>query len=118
MRKGILSKIYVLLIMLYLYVPIIVLMVMGFNKSRYNSMPFEFTTEWYQALSTDSALQQAALNSVLLALVTGVVCVLLATLFILGERYLSNKLKGIFNSIVMMPMSIPWLIMGLPQQRT
>ena len=113
MRKGILSKIYVLLIMLYLYVPIIVLMVMGFNKSRYNSMPFEFTTEWYQALSTDSALQQAALNSVLLALVTGVVCVLLATLFILGERYLSNQLKGIFNSIVMMPMSIPWLIMGL-----
>lgn len=113
MRKGILSKIYVLLIMLYLYVPIIVLMVMGFNKSRYNSMPFEFTTEWYQALSTDSALQQAALNSVLLALVTGVVCVLLATLFILGEMYLSNKLKGIFNSIVMMPMSIPWLIMGL-----
>ena len=113
MRKGILSKIYVLLIMLYLYVPIIVLMIMGFNKSRYNSMPFEFTTEWYQALSTDSALQQAALNSVLLALVTGVVCVLLATLFILGERHLSNKLKGIFNSIVMMPMSIPWLIMGL-----
>ena len=113
MKKGILSKIYVLLIMLYLYVPIIVLMVMGFNKSRYNSMPFEFTTEWYQALSTDSALQQAALNSVLLALITGVVCVLLATLFILGERHLSNKLKGIFNSIVMMPMSIPWLIMGL-----
>ena len=113
MRKGILSKIYVLLIMLYLYVPIIVLMVMGFNKSRYNSMPFEFTTEWYQALSTDSALQQAALNSGILALVTGVVCVLFATLFILGEMYLSNKLKGIFNSIVMMPMSIPWLIMGL-----
>ncbi len=113
MRKGILSKFYVLLIMLYLYVPIIVLMIMGFNKSRYNSMPFEFTTEWYQALSTDSALQQAALNSVLLALVTGIVCVILATLFILGERHLSNKLKGFFNSIVMMPMSIPWLIMGL-----
>lgn len=113
MRKGILSKFYVLLIMLYLYVPIIVLMIMGFNKSRYNSMPFEFTTEWYQALSTDSTLQQAALNSVLLALVTGIVCVILATLFILGERHLSNKLKGFFNSIVMMPMSIPWLIMGL-----
>ena len=113
MRKGILSKFYVLLIMLYLYVPIIVLMIMGFNKSRYNSMPFEFTTEWYQALSTDSTLQQAALNSVLLALVTGIFCVILATLFILGERHLSNKLKGFFNSIVMMPMSIPWLIMGL-----
>ena len=49
----------------------------------------------------------------MLALVTGVICVILATLFILGERYLSNRTKSIFNSISMMPMSIPWLIMGL-----
>ncbi len=113
MKKGVVSKLYVLLIMLYLYVPIIVLMLMGFNKSRYNSMPFEFSLEWYQELIGDSVLQKAALNSVLLALVTGVICVILATLFILGERYLSNKTKSIFNSISMMPMSIPWLIMGL-----
>lgn len=113
MKKGVVSKLYVLLIMLYLYVPIIVLMLMGFNKSRYNSMPFEFSLEWYQELIRDSVLQKAALNSVLLALVTGVICVILATLFILGERYLSNKTKSIFNSISMMPMSIPWLIMGL-----
>ncbi|MCJ7854923.1 ABC transporter permease [Lachnospiraceae bacterium NSJ-143] len=113
MKKSIASKIYVLLIMIYLYVPIIVLMIMGFNKSRYNSMPFEFSTEWYRALATDSVLQRAALNSVILALVTGVICVVLGTFFILGERYLSDRLKGIFNSVSMMPMSIPWLIMGL-----
>ncbi len=113
MKKGVVSKLYVLLIMLYLYVPIIVLMIMGFNKSRYNSMPFEFSLEWYQALIEDTVLQKAALNSVLLALVTGIICVILATLFILGERYLSNRTKSIFNSISMMPMSIPWLIMGL-----
>ena len=113
MKKGVVSKLYVLLIMLYLYVPIIVLMIMGFNKSRYNSMPFEFSLEWYQALIKDTVLQKAALNSVLLALVTGIICVILATLFILGERYLSNRTKSLFNSISMMPMSIPWLIMGL-----
>lgn len=113
MKKGVVSKLYVLLIMLYLYVPIIVLMIMGFNKSRYNSMPFEFSLEWYQALIEDTVLQKAALNSVLLALVTGIICVILATLFILGERYLSNRTKSLFNSISMMPMSIPWLIMGL-----
>lgn len=113
MKKGVVSKLYVLLIMLYLYVPIIVLMIMGFNKSRYNSMPFEFSLEWYQALIEDTVLQKAALNSVLLALATGIICVILATLFILGERYLSNRTKSLFNSISMMPMSIPWLIMGL-----
>lgn len=113
MKKGVVSKLYVLLIMLYLYVPILVLMLMGFNKSRYNSMPFEFSLQWYQELIGDTVLQKAALNSVLLALVTGIICVILATLFILGERYLSNRTKSLFNSISMMPMSIPWLIMGL-----
>ena len=49
MRKhNILSKIFVLLVLLYLYVPIIVLMVLSLNESRYNSLPFEFTTKWYE----------------------------------------------------------------------
>ena len=43
----------------------------------------------------------------------GIICTVLATLFTLGQRYLSKKVSGVFNSIVMMPMSIPWLIMGL-----
>ena len=60
MKKGVVSKLYVLLIMLYLYVPILVLMLMGFNKSRYNSMPFEFSLQWYQELIGDTVLQKAA----------------------------------------------------------
>ncbi len=114
MRKhNILSKIFVLLVMLYLYVPIIVLMVLSLNESRYNSLPFEFTTKWYEDMISNEALLSAAKNSLLLAFVTGIICTVLATLFTLGQRYLSRKVSGTFNSIVMMPMSIPWLIMGL-----
>ena len=114
MRKhNILSKIFILLVMLYLYVPIIVLMVLSLNESRYNSLPFEFTTKWYEDMISNEALLSAAKNSLLLAFVTGIICTVLATLFTLGQRYLSRKVSGTFNSIVMMPMSIPWLIMGL-----
>ncbi|MCI1930220.1 MAG: ABC transporter permease [Clostridia bacterium] len=112
MKKA-LSRIYVLLILLYLYVPILVLMLMGFNQSRYNSMPFKFSLQWYQALIKDTKLIMAARNSFLLAIVTGIICVILATFFILGHRFLSDKVKGLFDSVSMMPMSIPWLIMGL-----
>jgi spermidine/putrescine transport system permease protein len=69
--------------------------------------------KWYEELVGDTQLLAAAKNSLLLALVTGVICVVLATLFILGQRYLSKRTNGLFNSIVMMPMSIPWLIIGL-----
>lgn len=112
-KTGILSKILVAAVLLYLYLPILVLMFLSFNESRYNSLPFVFSTKWYQDLIENDDLIAAAQNSLLLALVTGIICVILATLFILGQRYLSKKTTGLFNSIVMMPMSIPWLIMGL-----
>ncbi len=113
MRKNLGSKVFVLLALLYLYVPILVLMVMGFNESRYNSLPFSFTLKWYQELAQDQVLLTATRNSLLLALVTGLVCMVLGTLFILGHQALKNRGKQLARSFVMMPMSIPWLILGL-----
>lgn len=110
---GIAMRIYVLLTVLFLYTPIAVLMVMGFNESRYNSLPFKFSMKWYEALLQNHTLLTAAKNSIYLAVTTGIICVILATLFILGARALSERVKGLFQSMMMMPMSIPWLIMGL-----
>lgn len=113
MIKDIAMKIYVLLTILFLYVPIVVLMIMGFNESRYNSLPFKFSLQWYEELAENETLIDATMNSLILALVTGVICVILATLFILGVKAFSRKTEDLFQSIMMMPMSIPWLIMGL-----
>lgn len=112
-KTGVLGKILIILVLLYLYAPIFVLMLLSFNESRYNSLPFAFTLDWYRDLAEDRALMEAAKNSMVLALITGIICVILGTMFILGQRYLARRTEGIFNSIVMMPMSIPWLIMGL-----
>ena len=99
MRKhNILSKIFVLLVLLYLYVPIIVLMVLSLNESRYNSLPFEFTTKWYEDMISNESLLLAAKNSLLLALITGIICTVLATLFTLGQRYLSKRSAGRFTA--------------------
>lgn len=113
MKKNLGSKVFVLLALLYLYVPILVLMVMGFNESRYNSLPFSFTLKWYQELAQDTVLLEATRNSLLLALITGLACMVLGTLFILGHQVLKRKGKQLARSFVMMPMSIPWLILGL-----
>ena len=54
--RSIGSWIVVILAALYHYVPILVLVVMGFNTSRYNSLPFEFTLKWYQELFENETL--------------------------------------------------------------
>lgn len=111
--KNFAMKIYVLLTILFLYTPIVVLMVMGFNESRYNSLPFNFSLKWYGDLAENTLLISAAKNSIYIAVITGIICVILATFFILGVKSLSKRTEGFCKSVMMMPMSIPWLIMGL-----
>ena len=117
MRKyitdNLIPVLYALLALIFLYTPIVVLMVMGFNESRYNALPFKFSLQWYAALSQNEVLIDAAVNSLVLAFVTAMICVVLATLFVLGMKTLSRSMEGIFRSLIMMPMSIPWLILAL-----
>jgi len=116
MRKyftdHLIPTLYALMALLFLYTPIIVLMVMGFNKSRYNTLPFTFSLEWYSALARNEVLIQAAINSFVLAIITALICVVLAT-FVLGMKTLRRSMEGLFRSLIMMPMSIPWLILAL-----
>ena len=112
-KSGIISKAFVIFALIYLYTPIVVLMVMSFNSSRYNQMPFDFSFKWYQDLFQNNVLIQAAINSIWIAAVTGVICVILATLLVLGSQALSGRLKTPVQTFMLMPLTIPWLIIGL-----
>jgi spermidine/putrescine transport system permease protein len=100
-------------VMLFLYTPIAVVILMGFNHSRYNSLPFEFTTKWYQALFHNHKLLEATWNSIWIAGITGLVCVILATMMVLGMKSLGIKMRRKINGLLLMPLAIPWLILGL-----
>ncbi|HEY3424644.1 MAG TPA: ABC transporter permease [Negativicutes bacterium] len=113
MKKQIFGWIYSLLIFIFLYMPIFVLALMSFNQSRYNTLPFTFSTQWYSALFNNAKLMDAALNSVYIASITAIVCVILGTALMLGIPEGRTKVKNLIHSIVLMPLTIPWLIMGL-----
>jgi len=110
---NLIPALYALMALIFLYTPIVVLMVMGFNKSRYNTLPFSFSLEWYRALAHNEKLISAAVNSLVLAVITALICVVLATTFVLGMKTLSRRMEDIFRGLIMMPMSIPWLILAL-----
>ena len=104
---------YTVCVLLYLYVPLLVLILMGFNHSKYNSLPFEFSTRWYEALAENEELIQSCINSLGLAAVTGVLCAVLATMMILGAPFLPKRLQRMADTLMIMPLSIPWLVLGL-----
>ncbi|HQM97266.1 MAG TPA: ABC transporter permease, partial [Clostridia bacterium] len=52
--KKLLQRIYLFLILLFLYAPIIVLIVYSFNESKSRAVWQGFSLTWYQQLFTDS----------------------------------------------------------------
>jgi spermidine/putrescine transport system permease protein len=104
---------YSLMLLLFLYTPIVVLMVMSFNTSQYNALPIVFTTKWYQALVHNEKIITATLNSLWIGLIAALICVGLSTAFALGLKLVGKQKRAFYNSLIMLPLTMPWLIMGL-----
>ena len=114
MSKGAIPQVGLITgVLLFLYTPIAVLVAMSFNSSRYNRLPFEFSTRWYQDLFANETLLAATRNSLLLALVTGILCIFLATMLVLSVHTFSRKWQRMIQSATLLPLTIPWLITGL-----
>ncbi|WP_019120969.1 ABC transporter permease [Brevibacillus massiliensis] len=113
MFKRISSWLYILLIFLFLYTPIAVLVLMSFNESPYNSLPFTFSTKWYSEMAHNQRLIDSTLNSVYIASITAVISVVVATALMLGAAKASPKVKSWVDSVIILPLTVPWLILGL-----
>ncbi|WP_245497866.1 ABC transporter permease [Mesorhizobium sp. M7A.F.Ca.CA.001.08.2.1] len=72
-----LGRFYIGLLLAFLYLPIIIMALMSFNVSPFYQLPFEWTTEWYASLWQNDQLIAATWNSVEIAVITTVICVVL-----------------------------------------
>ncbi len=101
------------LVLLFLYLPIVVLVVYSFNASRLNIVWEGFTLRWYEQVWSNAPLMHAAQNSLVVASVTTSVSVLLGTLAAwLLHRY---RFRGerVITALATTPIALPEVIMGV-----
>ena len=72
MKKTILQKLYITLIFIFLYAPIVTLIVLSFNASKTRAKWGGFTLKWYGALFQNRDILQALFNTLLIALIASV----------------------------------------------
>jgi spermidine/putrescine transport system permease protein len=113
MLKKTVGWTYAAFILIFLYAPVLVLMIMSFNASKYNALPFEFSMHWYSELLKDQKLIVASLNSIYIALITAAVCIIIAVMLMLWLVQTNSKWKKWVDTLVILPLTIPWLILGL-----
>ena len=68
-----LSRIYTALIIIFMYAPILVLVVFSFNSSNSTSVFDGFSLKWYAELFKDSETLKALYNTLLLAFLSSII---------------------------------------------
>jgi len=98
---------------LYLYLPIVVLIVFSFNTDRLNLFWEGFTWRWYATLFTDARVGLATRNTLFVALTSTIISTVLGTLAALALQRYTFRLKGISEPILYIPIVIPEIVMGI-----
>jgi spermidine/putrescine transport system permease protein len=99
-------------ILVFLYLPILVMMAMAFNRSALYELPFVFDLVWFRALAGNDRLLGAAWNSLWIAAATAVIATGLGTLAAFAfARYLFRG-RRLLQLLLFPPIAIPWLIIG------
>jgi spermidine/putrescine transport system permease protein len=98
------------LVYAFLYLPLIIVVLYSFNNSKLNAEWVGFTLDWYKTLFNDEEMLGAAMNSLLIALVSALVATVLGTMAgIAMHRY---KLK-VLPILVITPIAIPEILLGV-----
>ncbi len=108
------GRIWMGLVYLFLYIPLIFLIVFSFNSTRQDGVFTGFSTRWYEALLSDSRLVEGFFLSLKVALITGTLSVVLGSFaaFVL-VRYLRFTGRTLFYGLVNAPLVMPEVIIGL-----
>lgn len=98
----------------FLYAPIVSLIVFSFNKSKLVTVWAGFSTQWYGALLQNDQILQAAWISLRIATLNATVAVVLGTIagFVIA-RFRRFRGRTLFTGMVMAPLVMPEVITGL-----
>jgi spermidine/putrescine transport system permease protein len=95
---------------LFLYAPLLVVVVFSFNDSKLNAQWVGFTTAWYLKLLHNEEMLRAARNSLVIALLTSIASTVLGTMAGFAmHRYRTRVLPV----LVLAPIAIPEILMGV-----
>ncbi|AEF85796.1 ornithine carbamoyltransferase [Treponema primitia ZAS-2] len=123
-------KIYIVVILLIMYIPILLVIIYSFNASRLSSVWDGFSFRWYEELFRDRAMFTALRNSVVLGLLASLSAAVIGTLGALGSSRVKrevvkipgrNRGRGeivwVFSKIMeylsTLPIMIPEIILGM-----
>lgn len=102
------------LVVLFLYAPIVILVIFSFNRSSVPSFPLSgFTLHWYREFIANGSMRAALETSAIVAAMSSVVAVALGMLASVALARRGFLGMGLATSLLLSPLVIPFVVLGI-----
>mgnify|MGYP003275009423 FL=1 len=103
--KRIVENFYLVLILIFLYAPIVTMMVLSFNSSKSRTQWGGFTLRWYTQMFDSATIMDALVNTLVIAFVSALIATIIGT----AASIAINSMKPLPRTIIMGITNIPML---------
>ena len=106
------KRFYLVAILLIMYAPVALLMVFSFNDSK---LPIwrGFTLDWYKQMMVDTSIQEAFMNTIIVALVASIIATVIGTFAAIGINRMRGWQKRWVMNITYIPLLSPDIVIGI-----
>lgn len=107
------KKLYLALTLLFMYLPIIIMIIYSFNESKQLGHWTGFSLKWYEQLFTDSQMTSALMYTIVVALLASIIATVVGTITAIGLQGYGKFSKSLVMNITYIPVVNPDIITGL-----
>ena len=111
--KKFFKRFYLALILVFLYVPIVVLIIQSFNAGKSRAKWEGFSFHWYAELFADASIMNALQVTVSIALLAMVISTILGTLAAIGIYSMKKRPQAMMMTLTNLPNTMPDIVTGI-----
>lgn len=111
--SGVAGKIYLALICLFLYMPILTLVVLSFNATKTRGRFAGFSLRWYRSLFQDQSILHALFTTLLIALISALAATVFGTIVAFVMNHMKKWKKTTLMSLTNIPMLNADIVTGI-----
>ncbi|MCR4892270.1 MAG: extracellular solute-binding protein [Lachnospiraceae bacterium] len=112
-KHGAIKKLYLVLVLIFLYAPILTLVILSFNQSKSRAKWGGFTLEWYSSLFEDEAIMGAFQTTLVVALCSALIATIIGTAACIGMQEMRRRQRSILTNVANIPLLNADIVTGV-----
>jgi spermidine/putrescine transport system permease protein len=107
------GTVYLSLFFVFLYLPVLSVVLYSFNASRSTAQWTGWTLDWYRQLFSDRAIVEAFRVSIVVALLTALLSAVLGTFAAVISLWVTSRMKTAIQGMMILPLIVPEVALGV-----